>query len=519
MSRLNPRSLRVRLTFWYSCALILVALILAGASRWALALSLDHALDQGLRHRLIGLHDFMEENSDRGIGSAYGETRALSSLGELFQVFGPSGELMAQSHGLSRHHVGTQPPPNPGAGMLFRNAGPRWFPVRMATQRIFLDGQPLVIEVADPQPKFQIVLSEFYSFLLALLPIVLAVAALGGYWLSTRALEPVDKIIDEARSVDPVNLASRLSVPSSGDELQRLSETLNQMLGRVEQSVLQVRRFTADASHELRAPLTLIYTAAQFALRRDRNPEELKDALRKILREAKRSTELINQLLALARSDAGRSHLEFVSTDIGALLEEVVSEVRTLALSRELNVSISSPERAVFFDVDPVSFRRMLLILLDNAIKYTPAAGSVTISLLRDQTHLIAVADTGAGISAEQLPFIFDRFWRADQVRSREAGGTGLGLAIAREIAQSHGADLDVNSCVGLGSTLLFGCGVPRNGPYPGRRLQSVRRYRLRNQRNCKLFVRKLEERGCTDQCPLSAFSETFKVRGPCCSV
>lgn len=459
---MNLRSLRVRLTLWYSCALVLVALILAGASRWALAVSLNHALDQSLRYRLIGLHGFIEENSHAGLGYLTRRLRELDTLGELFQVFGPQGELMAQSDGLERHHVGTRPPPDPGARMLFRNAGPRWFPFRMATQRIYVYGQPLIIEVADPQAKFHNVLSEFDSVLFLALPFVLALAAVGGYWLSSRALAPVDRIIEEARAINPTNLAARLFVPASGDELQRLSETLNGMLGRVEQALRQVHQFTADASHELRAPMTLIYTAAQFALRRERSREELKESLGKILRAAKRCTELINQLLWLARSDAGNSRIELVSTDLAALVEEVVSEVAVLASDKRLKVSTYWPEGHVRAAVDEVSFRRMLLILLDNAIKYTPAGGSVTIHMREEENMVaIAVADTGTGIPGNELPFIFDRFWRADQVRSREAGGTGLGLAIAREIAQSHGAEIHVESSVGHGST--FTVRLPRS--------------------------------------------------------
>lgn len=462
MKRLNVRSLRVRLTLWYSCALILVALILAGASRWALAVSLNHALDQGLRYRLIGLRGFIEENSHEGLDRLTVKLRELDRLGELFQVFGRHGELMAQSDGLARHRVSTQTPPDPGAGMLFRSAGPPWFPVRMATQRVYVNGEALTIEVADPQRKFQGVLNEFYSVLYVSLPLALAIAAFGGYWLSRRALAPVDQIVDEARAIDSANLAARLSVPASGDELQRLSETLNQMLGRVEQSVLQVRRFTSDASHELRAPMTLIYTAAQFALRRDRSPDELKEALRKILREAKRCTDLINQLLTLARSDAGNSRMELVSSDVAELAGEVVSETMALASEKGLTVSTQLPETPVRVAIDERSFRRMLLILLDNAIKYTPEGGNIAISLIEDARAVaIAVADTGGGIPADQLPFIFDRFWRADKVRSRDTGGTGLGLAIAREIAQSHRAELMVESSVGVGTT--FTVRLPRS--------------------------------------------------------
>jgi heavy metal sensor kinase len=457
LNGLNPRSLRFRLTLWYSCALILVVLILAGASRWALAVSLDHALDQSLRYRLIGLRGFIDQNSHEGLDHLAEKLSELNHLGELFQVFGPDALLISQSDGLARHHVSVQMPPDPGAGILFRSAGPPWFPVRMATQRIYVIGQPLIVEVADPQRKFQGVLNEFDTVLCFALPIVLAIATLGGYWLSRRALSPVDQIIDEARAISPTNLAARLSVPPSGDELQRLSETLNQMLARVEQSLLRMRQFTADASHELRAPMTLIYAKAQFALRRERNPDELKESLQKILREAKRCTDLINQLLSLARADARTSPVELVATDLTALMEEVVTEVRTLASSNELIVLASLPDIPIRAKVDEASFRRMLLILLDNAIKYTAQGGTVAIRATEDAGYvLIAVTDTGAGIPADQLPFIFDRFWRADKVRSRDAGGTGLGLAIAREIAQSHGAEIFAESSVGQGSTFTI---------------------------------------------------------------
>ncbi len=451
---MNIRSLRLRLTLWYTCALVLVAFALAGASRWALAVSLDHALDQSLRYRLIGVHSFIDENSHDGLAGITLKLRELDHLGELFQVFGPHGEVVAQSDGLARHHVSTEMPPDPGPGLLFRNAGPPWFPVRMATQRIYVDGLTLTIEVADPRRKFEGVLREFYSALCLALPLVLTMAAFGGYWLSSRALGPVDRIIDEARAIAPSNLAARLSVPASGDELQRLSETLNQLLTRVEQSVQQVRRFTADASHELRTPMTLIYTAAEFALRRERSVDELKESLGKILREAKRCTELINQLLRLAQWDAGSNRIDLVSSDVAALVGDVVNELRLLAVEKGLEVTTSFPESSMWAAVDEVSFRRMLLILLDNAIKYTAGGGRIVVRVTEDEAEMaIAVTDNGPGIPSEDLPFIFDRFWRADKVRSRDAGGTGLGLAIAREIAERHGARLTVESVVGHGTT------------------------------------------------------------------
>jgi heavy metal sensor kinase len=455
LKRVDSRSLRFRLTLWYSSVLILVVLMLAAASQWALNVSLDRAMDQRLRFRLIGLHTFISENDQDSLETLAVKLRGLEHLGDLFQVVGSGGQLIAQSDGLARHRVRAEPLSDLGGRMVFLNAGPKRFQFRMAAQQIHINGRPIIIEVADPRGKFEGILNEFYSILFFVVPIALVLAAAGGYWLSGRALRPVDQIIKEARAIDPANFSARLSVPSSGDELQRLSQTINQMLDRVEQSVFQVRRFTADASHELRAPMTLIYTAAQFALRRDRSADDLKDALKKILHAAKRSTDLINQLLWLARSDAGNKP-ELIPADVAAVVSDVAGEAGTLADEKGLTIATEVPEAPTYVAIDEASFRRMLLILLDNAVKYTPQGGSVKVSIAESANDLeIAVADTGIGISAEDMPFVFDRFWRADLVRTRESGGTGLGLAIARDIARAHGAELVVESSIGQGSTFM----------------------------------------------------------------
>jgi signal transduction histidine kinase len=176
--------------------------------------------------------------------------------------------------------------------------------------------------------------------------------------------------------------------------------------------------------------------------------------LHKILRAAKRCTDLSNHLLWLARSDAGINRVELVSTDAVAVLSDVTSEAAMLAADKGLTIASDLPDTPVYVALDEASFRRMMLILLDNAVKYTLPGGSITVRMTQGENHIeIAVADSGIGIPADQLPFIFDRFWRADQVRSREGGGTGLGLAIASEIAHSHAAELKVESAVGHGST------------------------------------------------------------------
>jgi signal transduction histidine kinase len=270
----------------------------------------------------------------------------------------------------------------------------------------------------------------------------------------------VARITEDARAITESNLSARLAVPDSRDELQQLSETLNDMLERIEQSFTSTRQFTADASHELRAPMTLIHTAAEYSLRRERSREDLLESLRKILRESQRTTAIIDDLLLLARGDAGKDPAGLEVVDVVPALREAAEQGSAMGAATNVHVLLLLEADALPVRANEARLRRLLLILLDNAVKYTPAGGRVTLAARRDaQEVLISVADTGAGIAPEDLPHVFERFWRADKVRSREGGGAGLGLAIARQIAELHGARLDVGSEPGRGS--IFSVRLP----------------------------------------------------------
>jgi heavy metal sensor kinase len=271
--------------------------------------------------------------------------------------------------------------------------------------------------------------------------------------MSGRALAPVDRITRDARSITASNLSHRLAVPRAKDELQRLSETLNQMLDRIETSFNQVRQFTADASHELRAPLTLIHTAAEFSLRRERGRDDLVEALRKVLRESKRTAHMVDDLLLLARADSDKNGFESAPLDLQPVLKDVSEQAVLLAESKGIEVAVEIANDSIEVQGDESSLRRLFLILIDNAIKYTPVGGKVGIGLRRELGQAtIQVRDNGIGIASEDLPRIFDRFWRADKVRSRDAGGAGLGLSIANWIVEKHGGTLTVESELGGGS-------------------------------------------------------------------
>jgi heavy metal sensor kinase len=450
---LNARSLRFRLAVWYF-ATVAVICALAATGYWlAIRSELNHALDQGLRYRLIGLREFLQDVEPGGEREIASRLNEISRLGELYQVFDADGALIAQSHGLARHGVPQRPPSALGTEIRYSAGGTADFPLRLAWQKVRIGSHALILGVADPQRKFAGVLGAFTTVLLLSTPLILALATACGLWLGRRALRPVARITDDARAITETNLEARLAVPDSRDELQQLSETLNDMLERIEQSFTRTRQFTADASHELRAPMTLIYTAAQYSLRRERSREELVDSMRKILRESRRTTALIDDLLLLARGDAGKESATLELVDAGPLLRDAAEQAKAMAVGRDISVTLQLEADVLSVRADEARLRRLLLILIDNALKYTSCGGRVTIAGRADAAEVtISVADTGAGIAPDELPHVFERFWRADKVRSREAGGAGLGLTIAKQIAELHGAHLGAQSEIGRGS-------------------------------------------------------------------
>jgi heavy metal sensor kinase len=458
---LNIRSLRFRLAAWYFCSVAAICCLAATAYWFAIGLALNRALDAGLRYRLVGVRRYLEDLGPTRPGELAGRLDQMSKLGELYQVFDGHGQMIAQSDGLARHGVSPRPPEPIGYEIRYGDGGPGDFPLRIAWQQVTIRGQSLIIGVADPQKKYDGLRSAFSSVLLLSLPVILALATVVGLWLGRRALRPVARVMDDARAIGESSLSARLAVPKSRDELQQLAETLNEMLDRIEQSFIRTRQFTADASHELRAPMTLIYTAAQFSLRRERSREELVDSMQKILRESKRTTELIDDLLTLARGDAGREHPELVAMDAEPLVREVAQQATSMAAAKHVHVELRLESPTLRVNANEPHLRRLLLILADNAVKFTPVDGWVAIAASENATDVtISVADTGIGISPIDLPHVFERFWRADRVRSREAGGTGLGLSIARQIADHHAAQLEVQSEVGRGS--VFTLRLPR---------------------------------------------------------
>jgi two-component system, OmpR family, sensor kinase len=305
----------------------------------------------------------------------------------------------------------------------------------------------------------QLLLTIVIAFFVGVVPAILV-----GGWIAGRALEPVDRMITEVREIsDGRSLHRRLAVPMARDELGRLAETLNQMMTRLERNFVALRRFTADASHELKTPLTVVRAGVERAITRpDVSPETLAP-LEETLQEVNRMTELLDSLLTLARADEGRAELHREAVDLRDIIAEAGETGELLAEQAGVGMDIKLPPEPLVVSVDRSRVRQLALNLIENAVKYTPRGGQVSVELGgNDGRAVFSVADTGIGIAPGDLPHVFDRFWRADSARTRtsERAGTGLGLAICKWIAEAHGGTIDVQSRPGRGTT--FTVGLPR---------------------------------------------------------
>ena len=259
------------------------------------------------------------------------------------------------------------------------------------------------------------------------------------------------EITRAARGIEETDLSRRIDV-TSNDELGRLTETINEMIGRLEKAFERQRQFTADASHELRTPLSVIEAEATLALRRERSPDEYQKSLESINEEVAYMSSILEKLLMLARADAGKEHVTFNDVDLKGLVTALAPDIEMLTREKGLQFELSVAGEAVVKG-DEIKLKQLLLNLLDNAIKYT-AEGKISLSLSQiNKNAVITVSDTGIGIPAEHQARIFERFYRVDKARSRSEHGTGLGLAIVKYIIETHGGKIEVSSQPGKGSS------------------------------------------------------------------
>ena len=455
-------SIGLRLSLWYLAIFFLAELIFGVGMWFILRENLYDIADDSLKGQADDLQRFLEARKDSPapeLQAELSEDYKIERSEDYLQIIDASGNVLYRSQFLEEHPIAPLPldqlPRHRYQNLQF---GRRRF--RFLTRKIDIGSRSYIVQIGNPMHEELETLDAFRKYLLLFAPLLLVSASAVGYWLSHRALAPVDALARTARTITGHNLSSRLEQLHTGDELQRLSDTLNEMLERIESAFLRITEFTADASHELRTPIALIHTEAELALRRSRNEAEYQEALRHILAESDRTAKLLEELLALARADSGREALNIQPIDLLAIWRESAAKWSRVAALRNLQFEEHVNVQPLPVMGDASALRRVIDILLDNAFKYTASPGKVT--LTAEETNgrtVLSVEDTGGGIAQEDQARIFERFYRVDKARSRELGGVGLGLAIAQWIVHLHQGSITVNSELGKGS--IFRVGIP----------------------------------------------------------
>ncbi len=329
--------------------------------------------------------------------------------------------------------------------------------VRIFNQPVYDNNQFVVIvQVAQSLDDMQDTLERLLAILLISVPMLVIIAGISGYFLAARALIPIDQISSTARRISAEDLSARLNIPITDDEVGRLTQTLNDMLARLDDSFQRERQFTNDASHELRTPLTAMQAILGMIREKRRTPEEYEQALDDLNEESDRLRTLVENLLRLARGEKQNNNL-FEEVNLSILLKDVSDSLRPLAEAKKLSLNCQTSENLIVLG-DSDELIRLFVNLLDNAIKYTEHGGINISASENEKNILVKVEDTGIGIPAEHIQHIFNRFYRVEE--SRTLRGAGLGLAIAKEIINAHGGKIEIQSKIGKGS--VFTVSLPK---------------------------------------------------------
>lgn len=440
--------IRLRLTFWYFGLFALAAVLLSSASWFLLKQSLDSLLLHELDERIDDVQSLLEAQSENARPE---ELRALllhdyrlKDEGKWLQILDEQGNWLYYS---SRPAIASpllRYPEGTATVSPFRTNAPHQ--LTTLTRRLSVRGRVFVVSMAISADQSVLILRRFRRDLFLLVPIGLLMAACAGHLLSRKALRPVAAIAKEARRINDRNLELRLPVPDTRDELAHLSETLNQMLERIEGAFRSVRAFTANASHELRTPLSLIRTRVEIALCFPRTADFYEKTLEEIQEETVGMTLLIENLLSLARADAQAEPPRLAMVDMNELICRTGKEWADIAQKLSLTFHVRTSNIPLWVLGEEIALQRLVRILVDNAFCYTDAGGTITMRTeIQGEMAIISIQDTGHGIAPEQLPFIFDRFYRGVKSASLHPG-SGLGLALAKWIAEQHKAEISVQS-------------------------------------------------------------------------
>ena len=442
------KSIKFRLTLWYLVAIVAMLVVFGTFAYYLLSRNLYRGLDQSLRDRVIELQGSIRYdpiNRQFLIAPNVGEfVMFYDAEGVLIQRLGPNIQAdisrTVELALLGKKEFQTAERPEGPAVRFYA------VPLDVASQErvAFLVGRATNDIVS--------VLSIFRMVILNSSIFVLILAGVGGIFLADRTLKPVEKIAETARTIGESDLSRRIDVQTD-DELGLLAATLNGMIDRLETAFNKERQFVADASHELRTPLAILQAESSLALEKERSPGEYQQSLELVSQEIEFMSEIVGKMLLLARSDSGSETIDFEDVKLKPLLAELAQDLDLLVQDKGLTLELGAMDELKVRG-DRVKLKQLFLNILDNAVRYTPEGGTITASLLRRDGQAVAsIADTGIGIPAEHLPFIFDRFYRVDKSRTASDGGTGLGLSIAMSVAKIHGGGIEVESEPDKGTT------------------------------------------------------------------
>jgi heavy metal sensor kinase len=458
---MKTQSIRFRLTVWYA-GLLAGLLILFGGSIY---FTLERFLKKNLSDTLAEEAQTIGESWLRDVN----QTGPAYVTGEIEEHFAPSitGRFVRITRGTDGSEVYRSGAPESGA-FDPRQVARRRFEVSPSLREEHLPdhkelliyglpfadrmGNQYLIETGAAYDQVERVLRALLISLGIAFPLIVGAAIGGGYLLMRNALRPMDKIATTAERITSRNLNERVPIIPTGDEVQRLAVSLNRMMDRIENAFHHISRFSADAAHEIRTPLAIIRGELENTLQISRLTPELHETIGSALEEAERLSRIVEQLLEMSRLEAGEVLVDRTRFDFTEMTKNTVDQMRLLAEEKNLQLQFEG-EKAVDIEGDPIRLKQIVVNLVDNAIKYTPYGGSVTVSTFpQDRKVILEVSDTGIGIPNDATSHIFDRFFRVDKARSRQLGGTGLGLAIVKSICTAYKGAVSVKSAEGKGA-------------------------------------------------------------------
>ena len=456
------KSIRSRLTAWYVTLLAIILILFSVLLNYFLAKRLHESVDNSLTvsATVVATSATMRLGNSPlpGLNQLFEQFMNQGNLNKFYRIYDGSGNVGSRSKNISASQFPLSQPAYADAlegknsYETFTVEGQQ--PIRVITMPILLEGKLInLVQVGTSLEAVQETLRNLKIFLFTAVPSVLILAALFLRFMARRALKPISRIIDTAREIGQgQELSKRIPVLKIKDELGQLALTFNEMMNRLENSFAQMRQFSSDASHELRTPLTVLKGQNELILSKQRKPEEYQEVISSNLEEINYMSKVLEDLFVLSKSDENQVNLDYKPVDLRALVEEVCKHAEILAEEKNIKIIIAFLE-LIEIQGDEVRLRQMVWNVLQNGIKYTQQGGELKISLQNEVDFaLLTIQDTGIGIPEEDLPLIFNRFYRVDKARTRDEGGSGLGLSICRQIAEAHKGKIEVESKLGVGT-------------------------------------------------------------------